>query len=42
MLTAVRCQAKAREFYQAAFDMATGSNPPNVHSRTFTRKKRGK
>jgi tetratricopeptide (TPR) repeat protein len=35
-------QAKAREFYQKAFDMATGSNPPNVHSRTFTRKKLGK
>lgn len=35
-------QAKAREFYQKAFDMATGSNPPNVHSRAFTRKKLGK
>jgi tetratricopeptide (TPR) repeat protein len=35
-------QAKAREFYQKAFDMATGSNPPNVHSRAFTKKKLGK
>ena len=35
-------QAKARELYQKAFDMATGSNPPNVHSRAFTRKKLGK
>jgi tetratricopeptide (TPR) repeat protein len=35
-------QAKAREFYEKAFDMATGSNPPNVHSRAFTRKKLGK
>jgi hypothetical protein len=35
-------QAKAREFYQKAFDMATGSNPPNVYSRTFTRKKLGR
>ena len=29
-------QAKAHELYQKAFDMATGSNPPNVHSRAFT------
>ena len=35
-------QAKARELYEKAFDMATGSNPPNVHSRAFTRKKLGK
>ena len=35
-------QAKAREFYEKAFEMATGSNPPNVHSRAFTRKKLGK
>lgn len=35
-------QAKARELYQKAFDMATGSNPPNVYSRAFTRKKLGK
>ena len=30
------------ELYQQAFDMATGSNPPNVHSRALTRKKLGK
>jgi len=35
-------QAKARELYQKAFDMSTGSNPPNVHSRAFTRKKLGR
>jgi tetratricopeptide (TPR) repeat protein len=35
-------QAKARELYEKAFEMATGSNPPNVHSRAFTRKKLGK
>jgi Flp pilus assembly protein TadD len=35
-------EAKARELYQKAFDMATGSNPPNVYSRAFTRKKLGK
>ena len=35
-------QARARELYQKAFDMATGSNPPNVHSRAFPRKKLGK
>lgn len=35
-------QAKASEFFQKAFDMATGSNPPNVHSRAFTKKKLGK
>ena len=35
-------QAKATELYQKAFDMATGSNPPNVHSRAFTRKKLGR
>jgi tetratricopeptide (TPR) repeat protein len=34
--------AKARELYEKAFDMATGSNPPNVHSRAFTRKKLGR
>ena len=32
---------KAREYYQRAYDMATGSNPPNVFSRTYTRKKLG-
>ena len=35
-------QAKATEFYQRAYDMATGSNPPNVHSRAFTKKKLGR
>ncbi len=35
-------QAKARELYEKAFEMSTGSNPPNVHSRAFTRKKLGK
>ena len=35
-------QAKARELYEKAFEMATGSNPPNVYSRAFTRKKLGK
>ena len=35
-------QAKARELYEKAFGMATGSNPPNVHSRAFTRKKLGR
>lgn len=34
--------AKARELYEKAFEMATGSNPPNVHSRAFTRKKLGR
>lgn len=28
----------ARGFYQKAYDMATGSNPPAVYSRTFTKK----
>ena len=35
-------QAKARELYEKAFDMSTGSNPPNVFARAFTRKKLGK
>jgi tetratricopeptide (TPR) repeat protein len=35
-------QAKATEFFQRAYDMATGSNPPNVHSRAFTKKKLGR
>jgi Flp pilus assembly protein TadD len=35
-------QARARELYEKAFDMATGSNPPNVHARAFTRKKLGR
>ncbi|MBL0178479.1 MAG: hypothetical protein IPP98_05040 [Gemmatimonadetes bacterium] len=28
----------AKGFYQKAYDMATGSNPPAVYSRTFTKK----
>ena len=32
----------ARGFYQKAYDMATGSNPPAVYSRTFTKKALGK
>jgi tetratricopeptide (TPR) repeat protein len=35
-------QAKARELYEKAYGMATGSNPPNVHSRAFTRRKLGR
>ena len=35
-------EAKARELYQKAFDMSTGSNPPNVFARAFTRMKLGK
>ena len=35
-------EAKATELYQKAFDMSTGSNPPNVHSRAFTKKKLGR
>lgn len=35
-------QAKARELYQKAFDMSTGSNPPNVYARSFTRQKLNK
>lgn len=31
----------ARGFYQKAYDMATGSNPPNIYSRTFTKKQLG-
>jgi hypothetical protein len=34
-------QAKAGELYRRAYDMATGSNPPNVYSRAFTKKKLG-
>ncbi len=34
-------QAKATELYKKAYDMSTGSNPPNVHSRAFTKKKLG-
>lgn len=35
-------QAKARELYQRAFDMSTGSNPPNVYSRAFAKQKLGR
>ena len=35
-------RVRARELYEKAFEMATGSNPPNVYSRAFTRKKLGK
>lgn len=35
-------QPKAMELYQKAYDMATGSNPPNVHSRAFTKRKLNK
>lgn len=31
----------ARGFYQKAYDMSTGSNPPHVYSRTFTKKQLG-
>ena len=34
--------AKANELYERAYTMSTGSNPPNVFSRTFTKKKLGK
>lgn len=32
-------QAKATELFEKAFEMSTGSNPPNVYSRYFTRQK---
>lgn len=32
-------QAKAKELYQKAYDMATGHNPPAVFTRPFARKK---
>ena len=32
----------AKEHYERAFEMATGSNPPNVFSRRFTREKLGR
>lgn len=31
----------ARELYQRAYDMSTGSNPPNIYSRAFTKKQLG-
>ncbi len=34
--------ARATELYEKAYAMSTGSNPPNVYSRTFTRQKLGK
>lgn len=34
--------AKAKELYERAFEMSTGSNPPNVYSRRFTREKLGR
>lgn len=35
-------QAKATEMYEKAYGMSTGSNPPNVYSRKFTREKLGR
>jgi tetratricopeptide (TPR) repeat protein len=35
-------QAKATALYERAYEMSTGSNPPNVYSRRFTREKLGK
>lgn len=35
-------QAQATELYEKAFEMSTGSNPPNVYARRFTREKLGK
>lgn len=32
-------QAKATELFEKAFEMSSGSNPPNVYSRYFTRQK---
>lgn len=34
--------AKANELYERAYTMSTGSNPPNVYSRAFTKQKLGK
>jgi tetratricopeptide (TPR) repeat protein len=34
--------AKATELYERAYAASNGSNPPNVYSRTFTKKKLGK
>ncbi len=33
--------AVARGFYQKAYDMATGSNPPSIYSRVFTKQQLG-
>ena len=35
-------QAKATALYERAYVASTGSNPPNIYSRTFTRQKLGK
>jgi Flp pilus assembly protein TadD len=35
-------QTKAAAMYEKAFEMSTGSNPPNIYSRRFTREKLGK
>lgn len=35
-------QAQATELYEKAYEMSTGSNPPNVYARRFTREKLGK
>lgn len=35
-------RAKATELYERAYAASTGSNPPNIYSRTFTRQKLGK
>lgn len=32
---------KARELFQRAYDMSTGSTPPNIYSRVFTKRKLG-
>jgi tetratricopeptide (TPR) repeat protein len=37
----MRQPAKAKEFYQKAYEMATGHNPPAVFSRPFARRKLG-
>lgn len=34
--------AKATAQFEKAYEMSTGSNPPNVYARTFTRKKLGR
>ncbi len=33
--------AKAREIYQRAYDLSTGSNPPSIYARVFTARKLG-
>ncbi len=34
--------AKATEFFERAYAMSTGSDPPNIHSRAFTKQKLAK